>query len=167
MLQDSVLFTATIAENIAYGRPSATRADIEAAARAAEIHDFIAGLPNGYDTMIGMEGLPLSVGQTQRMAIARALAADPAILLMDEATSSLDTESERACQKAIERVLVGRTAFIVAHRLSTIQSASRIVLIREGRIVECGNHEALLRQDGAYADLYRKHMGAGVLEEVT
>ncbi len=165
VLQESMLFTASIAENIAYGRPSATRAEVEEAARAAEIHDFIAGLPDGYETPIGMEGLQLSVGQKQRIAIARAVAADPAILLMDEATSALDSESERACQMAVERLLEGRTAFIVAHRLSTIRNASRIVLLRAGQIVESGDHATLLRANGAYAALYRRHMDAGLLDD--
>ena len=165
VLQESMLFTASIAENIAYGRPSATRAEIEAAAHAAEIHDFIAALPDGYETLIGMEGLQMSVGQKQRIAIARAVAADPAILLMDEATSALDSESERACQMAIDRLLKDRTAIIVAHRLSTIRNASRIVLLRSGRIVESGDHAALMRANGAYAALYRQHMNAGVLDD--
>lgn len=165
VLQDSLLFTASIAENIAYGRPDATRAEVQAAARAAEIHDFISALPDGYDTRVGVEGLQISVGQKQRIAIARAIASNPAILLMDEATSALDSESERACQVAIDRMLEGRTAFIVAHRLSTIRNASRIVLIRAGRIVECGDHETLMAQGRAYASLYRKHMGAGMLDD--
>ncbi len=161
VLQDPLLFTATVAENIRYGRAAATQADIEAAARVAEIHDFILTLPDGYRTLVGSEGAQLSVGQKQRLTIARAVAADPAILIMDEATSALDSESERAIQTAMERVLKGRTAFIVAHRLSTIRNADAILLIEDGRIAEQGDHEALMRLDGAYAELYRKHMGKG------
>jgi ABC-type multidrug transport system fused ATPase/permease subunit len=159
VLQEPLLFTASIADNIRYARPSATRADIEQAARAAEIHDFIQTLPDGYDTVIGVEGTQLSVGQKQRITIARAVAADPAMLIMDEATSSLDSESERAIQIAMQRILRGRTAFIVAHRLSTIRNADRIVLIKDGGILEQGSHAELLALNGAYSATYRTFMG--------
>ncbi|MDZ4199975.1 MAG: ATP-binding cassette domain-containing protein, partial [Kiritimatiellia bacterium] len=129
------------------------------------IHDFIQTLPKGYDTLSGTEGKQLSVGQKQRSTIARAGAADPAILIMDEATSALDSESERAIQKAMERVLKGRTAFIVAHRLSTIRNASRIVLMKGGLILEQGSHEELLAREGHYTAIYRKFMGQGTLAE--
>jgi len=165
VLQDPLLFTATIADNIRYARPGATQAEIEQAARVAEIHTFILSLKKGYDTVIGVEGAQLSVGQKQRITIARAVAADPALLIMDEATSSLDSESELAIQKAMERVLHGRTAFIVAHRLSTIRHASVIVLMKDGCILEKGSHEELIRKNGAYAATLRKHMGKDSLAE--
>ncbi len=166
VLQDPLLFTASIADNIRYARPGATQADIEAAARVAEIHDFIMTLPKGYQTVIGTEGVQLSVGQKQRITIARAVAADPAILIMDEATSSLDSESERSIQLAMSRVLRNRTAFIVAHRLSTIRNADVIVVMDKGRIAEKGRHEELLNTPGGhYAALYAKFMGKGVIEE--
>ncbi len=167
VLQEPLLFTTTIAENIRYARRTATREEIEEAARVAEIHDFIASLPKGYDTIIGTEGVQLSVGQKQRIAIARAVAADPAILIMDEATSALDSESERAIQRAMERVLSGRTAFIVAHRLSTIRNAHRILLMGDGRIVEEGSHAELIARNGPYAAIYRKFMGRSTLGEVS
>ncbi len=166
VLQEPLLFTVSIAENIRYGNPGAGREEIEQAARIAEIHDFITSLPDGYDTVIGTEGLEFSVGQKQRLTIARAVAADPAILIMDEATSALDTESERAIQKAMDRVLKNRTSFIVAHRLSTIRNADRIVLLEKGRILEMGNHETLMQvPDGRYQYLYNTHMGKGIISE--
>lgn len=166
VLQEPLLFNTTVAENIRYGRPSATRQDIEEAARVAEIHSFITTLPDRYDTLLGDYGVELSVGQKQRITIARAVAADPAILIMDEATSSLDSESEQAIQRAMDRVLEGRTSFVVAHRLSTIRNADNIVLLDAGHIAEMGNHETLMAiPDGRYRDLYLKHMGAGVLAE--
>ncbi|NOY79904.1 MAG: ABC transporter ATP-binding protein [Kiritimatiellaeota bacterium] len=166
VLQEPLLFTVSIAENIRYGKPGASAEEIERAARIAEIHDFIVSLPDGYDTVIGTEGLEFSVGQKQRLTIARAVAADPAILIMDEATSALDTESERAIQKAMDRVLKNRTSFIVAHRLSTIRNADRIVLLDKGCIVEMGNHEELMQlPDGRYRHLYNTHMGKGIIEE--
>jgi ABC-type multidrug transport system fused ATPase/permease subunit len=165
VLQEPLLFTASVAENIRYGRPNASQAEIEAAARVAEIHDFIVTLPEGYRTQIGGEATQLSVGQKQRITIARAVAANPAILIMDEATSALDSESERAIQTAMERVLKGRTAFIVAHRLSTIRRADIILLLKDGRVVERGSHDALMQRDGAYAKLYRSHMGTGSIAE--
>lgn len=165
VLQEPLLFTTTIAENIRYARRTATDAEVEAAARVAEIHDFIVSTRKGYQTVIGMEGLQLSVGQKQRIAIARAVLADPAILVMDEATSALDSESERAIQRAMERVLQGRTCFIVAHRLSTIRNATRILLLKDGRILEEGSHAELMARDGRYAAIYRKFMGRGALTE--
>jgi ABC-type multidrug transport system fused ATPase/permease subunit len=166
VLQEPQLFTASIANNIRYARPGATQAEIETAARVAEIHDFIMTLPKGYDTVIGVEGTQLSTGQKQRITIARAVAADPAILIMDEATSALDSESERAIQLAMERVLKNRTAFIVAHRLSTIRTADVIVLMSQGRVVEQGRHDDLmLIPGGHYAAIYAKFMGRGTLDE--
>jgi len=166
VLQEPQLFTASIADNIRYARPSATRAEVEAAARAAEIHDFIITLPAGYNTLIGVEGIQLSTGQKQRITIARAIAADPAILIMDEATSSLDSESEHAIQLAMERLLKNRTAFIVAHRLSTIRTADLIILINQGKVLEQGNHDDLMKIPGGhYAAIYAKFMGRGILDE--
>ncbi len=166
VLQESLLFTVSIADNIRYGRPSATRKQVEFAARIAEIHQEIVALPRGYDSVIGDRDVQLSVGQKQRIAIARAILADPAILIMDEATSALDTNSEKAIQLALDRFLVGRTAFIVAHRLSTIRNANKIVLLDAGNIVECGNHEELIRiPNGRYRNLYETHAGAGVITD--
>ena len=165
VLQEPLLFTASIADNIRYARPSATRTEIEQAARVSEIHDFILTLKDGYDTIIGVEGAQLSVGQKQRITIARAVAADPALLIMDEATSSLDSESELAIQTAMERVLRGRTAFIVAHRLSTIRNADLIVLMKDGAILEQGSHSELITHNRSYAEIYRKFMGQSSLAE--
>ena len=166
VLQEPLLFSTSISDNIRYSRPDATQDQIEQAAKVAEIDSFITSLPDGYDSIIGVEGLEFSVGQKQRITIARAVVADPAILIMDEATSALDSDSEQAIQKAMDRVLHGRTSFIVAHRLSTIRNADRIVLLDKGRIAEMGDHEQLMaRPDGKYRDLYTKHMGAGVLDE--
>ena len=141
MLQDVHLASGTIASNIAYAMPEATQEDIERAARAAHAHDFITALPDGYDTVIGELGVILSGGQRQRLAIARALLKDAPILILDEATSSLDNESERLVQAAIERLMINRTVLVIAHRLSTIRRADRIVVIDQGRIVEEGRHE--------------------------
>ncbi len=166
VLQESYLFSVSVRDNIRYGAPHATQAQVEAAARAAEIHDFILTLPKGYDTVIGEEGSSLSVGQKQRVNIARALCADPAIMIMDEATSSLDSDSEAAIQRGMERLLKGRTSFVVAHRLSTIRNASQIVLIDHGVVVEHGTHESLMAlENGRYRDLYSKHIGKGVLDD--
>ena len=159
--QETVLFNDTAAANIAYGAVERyTRSQIEAAAGAANAHEFIARLPEGYDTMLGERGARVSGGERQRIAIARALLRDPPILILDEATSALDTESERLVQEAIDRLLAGRTVFVIAHRLSTVQHASQILVLDKGRIVERGRHEALLAAGGVYRRLYELQFGA-------
>ena len=158
--QEPVLFKATIAENIAYGKPRAGRDQIIAAAKVAELHSLVCDLPEGYDTEIGEAGLKLSNGQRQRVAIARAVLKDPAILVLDEATSSLDTESERLIQRALRRIMRGRTCLVIAHRLSTIVHADVIMVIADGRIVERGTHWQLLSAGGAYRKLYERQFAA-------
>jgi ATP-binding cassette, subfamily B, bacterial MsbA len=152
--QETVLFHDTVRANIAYGRPDATEGEIVVAARAANAHDFVALMPKGYDTVVGERGTELSGGQRQRIAIARAILRDPPILIFDEATSALDTESERLVQTAIERLLQGRTVFVIAHRLSTVQRADQILVVSGGRIVERGDHATLLAGEGLYRRLY-------------
>jgi subfamily B ATP-binding cassette protein MsbA len=159
--QETVLFNDSVRANIAYGALDRyDAAAIEAAARAANAHGFIAGLPDGYDTVLGERGARLSGGERQRIAIARALLRDPPILILDEATSALDSESERQVQEAIDRLLEGRTVFVIAHRLSTVQHASQILVLERGRIVERGRHDALLERGGAYHRLYTLQFGA-------
>lgn len=154
VLQDTFLFDGTVRENIAYGRPDATDDEIEAAARAVGAHDFIVRLPQGYDTPVHERGATLSVGQRQLIAFARALLADPRIIILDEATSSVDTTTELQIQRALRTLLEGRTAIMIAHRLSTVKQASRVVVLDQGRIVEMGNHAELLERRGAYYKLY-------------
>ena len=155
VLQDTWLFEGTIAENIAYGRPGATRAEVEAAARAAHVDFFVRTLPHGYDTRVGADAEGISQGQRQLLTIARAMLLDPAILILDEATSSVDTRTEQEIVRAMEALMRGRTSFVIAHRLSTIVDADRIVVMAAGSIVEQGTHEELLAAGGAYAGLYR------------
>ncbi|MBM4116423.1 ATP-binding cassette domain-containing protein [bacterium] len=159
--QDVLLFNDSIRANIAYGRPEASQVEIEAAARAARAHEFILATARGYDTAIGERGLSLSGGERQRLAIARAILRDPEILIFDEATSALDSESERLVQEAIERLMRGRTTLVIAHRLSTVQGAQRIVTLAEGRIVEQGRHEELLAAGGLYKQLYELQFASG------
>ena len=152
--QDTVLFNDTIRYNIEYGRPGASQSEIEAAARAAQLHDFVARLPDGYETRVGERGLKLSGGEKQRVAIARALLKNPPILIFDEATSALDSKTEQAIQAQLEAAARGRTAIVIAHRLSTVMNADEILVLDGGRVVERGQHAALLSRDGAYASMW-------------
>jgi ATP-binding cassette subfamily B protein len=151
--QEAFLFSGTVAENIAIGRPDATREEVEAAARAIGAHDFIAALPDGYDTDVRKRGGRISAGQRQLVAFARALLADPGVLILDEATSSLDIPGERAVQHAMRTVLTGRTAVVIAHRLSTVEIADRVLVMRDGRVVEDGTPAELIAGEGHYARL--------------
>ena len=160
--QEVLLFGGTIRENIAYGDPNADQERIEAAARKANAHDFITGFPEGYGTVVGERGVQLSGGQRQRIAIARAVLKDPAILILDEATSALDSESERLVQEALEELMKGRTSLVIAHRLSTVRDADRILVLDKGTIVESGTHEELIAHvDGLYHNLSRLQLSEG------
>ncbi len=153
--QDPVIFATSVRENIRFGRPEASDAEIEAAAMAAAAHEFILRLPDGYDSYVGERGVMLSGGQKQRLAIARAILRDAPVLLLDEATSALDAESEQAVQQAVEALARDRTTLIIAHRLATVKRADRIVVFQEGRVVAEGTHGALVAEDGLYARLAR------------
>lgn len=161
--QETLLFSGSIRDNIRYGRLEASDAEVEAAARMANAHEFICQLPEGYDTPVGERGVRLSGGQRQRIAIARAILKDPRILILDEATSSLDSESERLVQEALERLMAGRTSIVIAHRLSTVQRADRIVVVVAGEVVEAGTHRQLLARGGMYARLYELQFQAPML----
>jgi ATP-binding cassette subfamily B protein len=162
--QDTVLFNDTIRANIAYGRPGADQAAIEAAARAAHIHSFIEGLPEGYDTVVGERGQKLSGGEKQRVAIARMVLKNPPILILDEATSALDSLTEQQIQTALRRLSTGRTTLIIAHRLSTVLDADRILVVEDGRIIEQGRHQELLAINGVYAGMWSRQQEAAPLE---
>jgi ATP-binding cassette subfamily B protein len=154
VLQETFLFSASIKDNIAYGRPGVKDDELVAAAKAAQIHDFIVSLPEGYNTLIGERGIGLSGGQKQRVAVARALLMDPRILILDEATSSVDSETELAMQKALQAVMANRTTFVIAQRLSTVRRAHQIIVLQDGQIAEQGTHDSLIRQNGIYREIY-------------
>ena len=156
--QEPILFATSIAQNIRYGRPDATMDEVKTAASAANALEFITELPEGFDTEVGERGIRLSGGQKQRIAIARALLEDPPILILDEATSALDAESEHLVQDALRTLMKGRTTLVIAHRLSTVQSADRIAVVDDGRIVEIGSHSELLEQDGLYGQLVARQL---------
>jgi len=158
VLQESLLFGTTVRENISFGRPDATQEEVERAAKAAAAHDFIMQFPKGYDTEVGERGLTLSGGQRQRIAIARALLLDPSILILDDATSSVDTETEQKIQMALSNLMRGRTSFIIAQRASTVRNADLILVVDKGRIVARGRHQDLIRESGIYADIYYRQL---------
>ena len=158
IFQETFLFSATVAENIAYGRPDASREEIERCAKAAQAHEFILELPDGYDTVIGERGVTLSGGQKQRVAIARAFLMNPRFLILDDATASVDSKTEHAIQEAIKQLSAGRTTFIIAHRFSTVQHADKILVLREGRLVEQGTHVELVSRAGYYAEIYQQQL---------
>jgi len=158
IFQDTFLFSATVAENIAYGRPEAAREEVERCARAAQAHEFILELPQGYETVVGERGVTLSGGQKQRIAIARAFLLNPRFLVLDDATASVDSKTEHAIQEAIARLSAGRTTFVIAHRVSTVQHADEILVLNQGRLVERGTHEALLKRGGFYTEIFEQQL---------
>jgi ATP-binding cassette subfamily B protein len=158
VLQETTLFTGTIRENIAYGRPEATMDQIVAAAKAAEAHEFITEFAEGYDTLVGERGATLSGGQKQRVAIARALLLDPRILILDDSTSSVDVETEYRIQQALDKLMVGRTSFVIAQRISTVRDADNILVLDGGRVAAQGTHEELMRNSAIYAEIYSSQL---------
>ncbi|MBD2256547.1 ABC transporter ATP-binding protein [Pseudanabaena sp. FACHB-2040] len=166
VLQDNILFSGTVAENIAFGSPQVSQAEIEAAAQAANVHEFVTSLSQGYSTRLGERGAPLSQGQRQLVSIARAVLINPRILILDEATSSIDTRTEALVQDAIARLLKNRTSFVIAHRLSTVTQADQVLVIQQGQIAEHGTHQELIEQAGIYANLYALQLGASEAEAV-
>jgi ABC-type multidrug transport system fused ATPase/permease subunit len=158
--QEPILFSTTIAENIRYARPDATDAEVEAAAQAANAHEFVERFPDRYQTLVGERGVQLSGGQKQRVAIARAVLKNPRILVLDEATSALDAESEHLVKEALDRLMRGRTTLIIAHRLSTVIDADRVVVIDGGKVVQTGNHRALMGEEGLYKRLVERQFVA-------
>ncbi len=163
--QEPVIFADTARENIRFGRPGASDAEVEAAARAAAAHDFLTALPDGYDSQVGERGVMLSGGQKQRIAIARAILRDAPVLLLDEATSALDAESEQLVQRAVEQLAEGRTTLVVAHRLATVKKADRILVFEDGKIVATGTHDSLVAEGGLYARLARLQFTDGLAAE--
>ena len=159
VLQDNLLFSGTVAENIAFGAPDASQIEIEAAAQAANVHELITSLPQGYNTQLGERGTPLSQGQRQLVSIARAVLVNPRILVLDEATSSIDTRTEGLVQDAIATLLHNRTSFVIAHRLSTVTQADQVLVIQQGQIVEQGTHAELMALNNIYANLYSLQLG--------
>ena len=155
VLQESVLFTGTIRDNIAFGKPDATDEEVIHAAKTTHIHDFIMSLPDGYATEVNDDENVFSVGQKQQISIARTIITDPQVLILDEATSNVDTVTEQQIQAAMEAAISGRTSFVIAHRLKTILNADKIIVLRDGKVIEQGNHQSLLQQDGFYAELYK------------
>jgi ATP-binding cassette subfamily B protein len=165
VLQDTWLFKGTIRDNIAYGKPEASDEEIYRAARAAQIDHFIRTLPEGYNTVLNEEASNISAGQKQLLTIARAILADPAILILDEATSSVDTRTEILIQRAMQELMKGRTSFVIAHRLSTVRDADLILVLNHGDVVEKGTHAELLAKGGFYAEIYRSQFTSGKLNE--
>lgn len=166
VMQESFLFSASLRENIGYGNPEATIDDIVLAAKTADIHDFIMSLPDGYETKVGERGIGLSGGQKQRVALARALVPNPRILLLDEATASVDTATERNIQKALGQAMVGRTTFIIAQRISSVKDADIIAVLEDGCVVEMGSHAVLMEEGGYYRRLYDMQMGDKMKESL-
>jgi len=160
-LQEAVLFSGTIRDNIRYGRPDATEAEVEDAARAAQAHDFIQSLSQGYDTLLGQRGVNLSGGQKQRLAIARALLVRPAVLILDDSTSAVDVETETRIQAALEEVMRDRTSFVIAQRISTVLAADKILVLDDGQIVAEGTHRQLLAESPIYREIYDSQLGGG------